>query len=179
MLPRQPPSNMDDNKLTWCICYCFTDKIHVCHHPGPLCGPPKCGMGPHSPRLCNHYDCSSSSGKCTFKTDVADCDDSSCTATYDYYNQDGSSSSSGSSSSASSSSASSNSGGYDNDSGNGSSDRTNVSAGGSTNESHQYATAAFSPMPYVIGGILLVGVLAFIVMRKRVSLKTNTCSVLK
>jgi hypothetical protein len=176
MLPRQPPSNIDDNKLTWCICYCFTDKLHFCVHPGPICGPPKCGPGPHHPpHLCDYYACSSDD--CSFAASVEDCgDDSSCVASFYYYQDEGSSSSSGSSSSGgydSSGSSSSGSDVYDNSNnynGDGSSGRGGVSNGGSTYEI-QNAKSAFSPMPYVIGGFALVGVLAFIVMRKRVSLK--------
>jgi hypothetical protein len=176
ILPPQPPSNIDDIKLTLCICYCFTDKLHICNHPGPLCGPPKCGPGPHPPRLCDYYQCSSDD--CSFDASIDACgDDTSCLASYYYYqDQGGDSSSSSSSSSIASSNSEGNDDYYDYDSSNdddGSFGRTGVSEGGSTYEI-QNAVASFSPMPYVIGGFLLVGVLAFIVMGKRVSLKNQS-----
>lgn len=108
-------------------------------------------------------------------------EDRSCAASVSYYQgQSGgsSSSSSGTSSSSSSSSggndyAGSSSGGSDgSDNDDGNFGRTGVSSGGSTNQI-QNARAAFNPMPYVIGGFLLVGVLASIVLRKRVSLKNQ------
>jgi hypothetical protein len=197
MLPRQPPpSNIDENKLTsWCcICYCFTDKLHFCKHPSRMCGPPKCGgPGPKPPHLCNYYHCSSSD--CSWEASIEACgDDSSCLSSYYYYQDQNGSSSSSSGSSSSGSSSSSSSGGYDysgssssSSSGGGSdgydsssnydsdgrSGSVSVSNGGSINQIQNSEAATFNPMPYVIGGFLLVGMLAFIVMKKRVSLKNE------